>query len=271
VTGSPLPRGRGRRAVLGTLAAAAVGTPIIIRGLANAKTTAAPSAGGVKANGLVWSPDPAKVGLNAFEGVEDDRSHSHAGVKHIYVAGSAFRIDMHTRDRDGSDRQRNEIKGMKQDGKVLTWGNGETWRLTYDLFIPNTLRGTSSFTHIFQLKRPGSGSAPLAVMDLRRNGSNEYLTLRPFVSGGELGNVPLSKIWDRWVSIDMTFKIGDKGAATFVVKDGATTLANATKGGIDLWLGDRIRPKWGIYRSISDKGQLHDTYLQMRNMRGYQG
>jgi chitin-binding protein len=69
----------------------------------------------------------------------------------------------------------------------------------------------------------------------------------------------------------MTFKIGDKGSATFVCKDGGTTLANASRSGIDLWLGDRIRPKWGIYRSLSDKAQLHDCYLQLRNLRGYQG
>jgi hypothetical protein len=280
VTDPSVSRGRARRAVLGSLAAAAIGTPILIRGLANATTKpAAPTgdsndlhAAAVKAaSKLVWSPAIASVGLNAFEGVEDDRSHSHPGAKHIYPVGDAIRVDMHTRDRDGSDRQRNEVKGMRQGGNLLTWGNGETWRLTYDLFLANTLRGTSSFTHIFQLKRPGNGSGPLATMGLRRNGSDEYLTLRPFASGGEIGKVPLSQVWNKWISIDMTFRIGDKGAATFVCKSGGATLANASRSGIDLWLGDRIRPKWGIYRSLQDKGQLHDCYLQLRNLRGYQG
>src|SRR3712207_1811083 len=188
VSGSLLPQGRGRRAVLGSLAAAAVGGPILIaRGLAGAAEAKAPR--------LVWSPSPAKDGLGAFEGVEDDRSSSHKGVKHIYVQDGAYRFDMHTRDRDGGDRQRNEVKGMRAGGRQLSMGNGETWRISYDLFIPNTLRGTSTFTHIFQLKRPGNGTGPLATIGLRRSGTSEYLTWRPFASGGELGKVPLTAIW----------------------------------------------------------------------------
>lgn len=38
---------------------------------------------------LRWSPTPAKDGLIAFEGLEGDH----------------WRFDMHTQDRDGSDRQ----------------------------------------------------------------------------------------------------------------------------------------------------------------------
>ncbi|MGC9668103.1 hypothetical protein ACNTMW_16295 [Planosporangium sp. 12N6] len=266
MTSSGVPRKHARRAVLGTLAAAAVGGPVLLRGLANAQAADVSAAAA-----LVWSPVPSRDGLNAFEGVEDDRSGSHPGVTHIYPQGDTYRVDMHTRDRDGSDRQRNEVKGMKQNGTVLTWGNGETWRLTYDLFIPDALRGTTSFTHIFQLKRPGNGTGPLATIGLRRNGSAEYLTLRPFVSGGEIGRVPLSAAWNRWISIEMTFLIGDKGTAHFVCTEGGRTLADDSRSGIDLWLGDRIRPKWGIYRSLDDSKQLHDCYLLLRNMRGYRG
>jgi hypothetical protein len=268
VSGSFVPRGRGRRAVLGTLAAAAVGGPILVaRGLASAKTGEVEA----RAQKLVWSPNPASDGLGGFEGVEDDRKGSHKGVKHIYAQNGAYRFDMHTRDRDGSDRQRNEVKGMRSGGKLLTMGNGETWRISYDLFIPNTLRGTTTFTHIFQLKRPGNGSAPLATIGLRRNGNSEYLTWRPFASGGELGRVSLTDIWNKWATIDMTFTVGDRGQARFTCTAGGKTLANASRNNIDLWLGDRLRPKWGIYRSLGDRGQLHDTYMLLRNMRGYQG
>nr|BFE69961.1 hypothetical protein GCM10020092_032620 [Actinoplanes digitatis] len=261
---STAPRGHTRRAVLGSLAAAAVAGPVLLtRGSAHAGTTAATP------TKLVWSPDPRREGLSAFEGVEDDRSQSHPGTRHIYVQGDAYRFDMHTRDRDGDDRQRNEVKGMRADGRILSLGNGETWRITYDLFIPNTLRGTRTFTHIFQLKRPGNGSAPLATIGLRRDDDAEYLTWRPFASGGELGNVPLEQIWNRWATIDMTFTVGDEGSARFICREGGRTLADATRDGIDLWLGDRLRPKWGIYRSLGDPGQLHNTYLLQRNLRAY--
>jgi len=43
---------------------------------------------------------------------------------------------MHVRDRDGSDRQRNESKGMRVGDKVLEMLDGQTWRLTYDMFLP---------------------------------------------------------------------------------------------------------------------------------------
>src|ERR1043165_1105355 len=101
---------------------------------------------------LKWSPDPAKDGLNAFEGLEDDRAHSHTGVKHIYVEGDHYRFDMHTRDRDGSDRQRNECKGMRQNGSVLKIDKDTTWRLAYQAFWPSTLTATTRFTHIMQMK-----------------------------------------------------------------------------------------------------------------------
>src|SRR5690349_21220374 len=150
-------------------------------------------------------------------------------------------------------------------------GNGETWRITYELFLASSLRGTSSFTHIFQLKRPGNGTGPLATIGLRRNGSDEYLAWRPWTSGGaELGHVPLTQLWNRWATIDMTFTVGDRSSVHFLCTQGGRTLADASRGNIDLWLGDRLRPKWGIYRSLSDRAQLHDCFLEIRNLRAYQ-
>src|SRR5438477_976581 len=42
---------------------------------------------------LLWSPAAARDGLRAFEGMEDDRAHSHPGVRHIYVQGNTFRFE----------------------------------------------------------------------------------------------------------------------------------------------------------------------------------
>jgi hypothetical protein len=40
---------------------------------------------------------------------------------------------------------------------------------------------------------------------------------------------------------------------------------------VDTWLFDRVRPKWGIYRSIRDtSGSLEDTYLLITKLRAYQ-
>jgi chitin-binding protein len=226
-----------------------------------------------KAAKLMWSPTAGTDGLGAFEGIEDDRSNSHPGVKHIYVQGDSYRWDMHVRDRDGSDRQRQEVKGMHVDGTNLSMLKDETWRITYDMFIPDTLKGTSSFTHIFQLKQPngspGDGS-PLVTISLQRSGSTEYIALRGFVSGVIIGRTELAPLRNHWINIDMTFLVADKGQARFVIRDGGKTVIDAQKG-CDIWASTRIRPKWGIYRSISDTGQLKDTYLLIRNFRAYKG
>jgi hypothetical protein len=272
VTDLPALHRPGRRAVLGALALAAAGTPLALSHVANAgSSTVTPLA--PRAAKLMWNPSAARDGLGAFEGVEDDRSHSHPGVKHIYVQEDSYRWDMHLRDRDGSDRQRNEVKGMHAGGKDLSMLKGETWRITYDMFIPDTLKGTSSFTHIFQLKQPngspGAG-APLVTISLQRDGSTEYIALRGFVSGVVVGRTPLAPLRNHWFTVDMTFLVADKGQARFVVRDNGKTVIDAQKG-VDIWASTRIRPKWGIYRSISDKAQLKDTYLLMRNFQAYQG
>ncbi len=106
--------------MLGAIAVAAAGTPVALSQVAGAAS--APAQPAPKAAKLVWSPSAARDGLGAFEGIEDDRSHSHPGVKHIYTQGDAYRWDMHPRDRDGSDRQRNEVKGMHVGGKDLSMG-----------------------------------------------------------------------------------------------------------------------------------------------------
>jgi chitin-binding protein len=95
------------------------------------------------------------------------------------------------------------------------------------------------------------------------------MTLRPFISGGEIGRVALSSVWDSWISIDMTFTIGNSGSSRFVVRRNGSTLTDASRSGIDLFLAQSIRPKWGIYRSLADSGQLRNTFLQIRNLRSY--
>jgi hypothetical protein len=277
------PRGRARRAVLGTLAVAAAGAPLLLsRGAADAATkTAAPKAAGPVgplAPRLMWSPNPATDGLRGFEGIEDDRAHSHVvnkkPVQHIYVRDGVYRFDMHAIDRDGSDRQRNEVKGMHTSGGNLEMDIGQTWRITYDLFMPESLKGCDHFCHIFQLKRPGPGSSPLVTMSLRRRGGREEMALRAISSGGDIASTPLAPLRNKWITVDMTFRIGDgtKGMGQLVVTDGGRTVVTGTRDRIDIWLGDRIRPKWGIYRSIkSPKSQIIDTFLLMRNMRAYLG
>ncbi|MHB9856797.1 FHA domain-containing protein [Streptomyces sp. YIM S03343] len=259
----------GTLAVVGTHAMASTGGASTATGSVAAGNATA-KAGSWK---LMWHPDAAKDGLGAFEGVEDDRSGSHPGVKHIYVKDGAYRFDMHLKDRDGSDRQRNEVKGMSAAGQDLKILRGQTWRFTYSMYIPSSLHATTSFTHIMQFKEPGGGTSPIIVMSLRQSGGKPTIELNSALSGKIVGRTPLTPLQDKWIStqLDITFKDGTGGKIDWTVNDGSTTVANASASGLDTWLGpERARPKWGIYRSLKDHANLRDTYLLIKDVKAYQ-
>jgi hypothetical protein len=161
---------------------------------------------------------------------------------------------------------------MHTGGQNLAIDLGTTWRFTYSMFIPSTLKGTTSFTHIMQLKRPGEGSAPLMTMDLRRSGSTELIALRAFESGVDVASTNLAPLRDHWIDTEVEVTAGpsSQGRLHWKLIDGGRTLVDAERTGVTIWLGDRLRPKWGIYRSLNDKADLMDTYLLLKNMRAYQ-
>lgn len=266
--------GTSRRGLLGAavggLAAAALPAS---SGLPSGTATAATLA---DSWALRWAPSPASVGLGAFETMEDDRADSHtAGQPHVYPVGDTFRFNMHMVDRDTStDRQRQEVTGMRTSGSsYLRWLPGETWRTTYQMYIPSSLKATTSFTHIMQTKQPGSGTSPITVMSLRRVNGVQTIELKLFESDILVGRTDLVPLHDSWVDVDFQMKIGDgtAGSVRWILRKDGVTLVDGTKTGIDTFLLDRVRPKWGIYRSLGDtSGSLQDCYLLLRNMRGYQ-
>jgi hypothetical protein len=223
---------------------------------------------------LRWNPQANRDGLGAFEGVEDDRAGSDPAVRHIYVQGNNFRFDMPLKERDSSpDRQRNEVKGMHAGGQDLSLGLGETWRLDWSLYIPGSLDATNRFTHIMQLKMPGNGSAPILTMDLSLQGGVPKIQLKIFDGGTVIGSTDLAPLQDKWLCTSVTFTIGDApaGAVSWMLSSPSGAVVNSTRTGVDTWLQDRVRPKWGIYRSVLDtSGSLHDCYLLISNLRAYQ-
>lgn len=234
-----------------------------------------PAGGAAAAWTLRWSPNPANDTVaEAFEGIEDDRAGSHSGTTHIYVSGGAYRFDMHTQDRDGDDRQRNEVKGMRTSGssylKIL---ENQTWRISYQMYIPATLDSTTGFTHIAQMKTPGSG-APLYTMSLPVSGGTPKINVRYWDEDEqthEVGSTSLNPIQGKWLDVTFEFKASDDGYLRWILRDGSTTLVDRRLDDTDLWRGDDeyLRPKWGIYRSIESSG-LQNTYLLVRNLRGEQ-
>ncbi|WP_196442952.1 carbohydrate-binding protein [Planomonospora sp. ID67723] len=233
------------------------------------------AAGAAPAWQLRWAPEPSRTGLSAFETVEDDRAGSHPAAKpHIKAVGDTFRFDMHTVDRDSAaDRQRQEVTGMRNGASYLQWRLGETWRVTYSMYVPGSLKATSTFTHIMQTKQPGTGTSPITVTSLRRVGGKQTIEHKIFAGDILVGRTDLEPLQDKWVRVEYEIKIGDgtDGSVRWVIRDGGTTVIDARKTGVDTFLADRVRPKWGIYRSLGDtSGSLQNTYLLLRDMRGYQ-
>ncbi|SCF56393.1 Tat pathway signal sequence domain protein [Streptomyces sp. Ncost-T10-10d] len=254
-----------RRALLG----AAIGGAVA--------ATAAPSATAHAASWrLRWSPSASSGGLGAFETVEDDRADSHpAGQPHILTEGDNFRFTMHTVDRDTStDRQRQEVTGLRTSGSsYLKWLPGETWRITYRMYIPGSLKATTTFTHIMQMKQPGNGTSPIVVQSLRRVNGVQTIELKLAVADILVGRTDLVPLQNKWIDVDFRITVGDAtaGSVRWILKDGSTTVIDKSKSGADTFLADRVRPKWGIYRSLGDtSGSLQDTHLLLTGMRGYQ-
>ena len=225
---------------------------------------------------LKWTADPAR-GNATWEGVEDDRANSHTSFgDHIRPEGDLFKWYMHMVDRDGSDRQRHETKGMNQNGTNLQMLQGETWKFVYEMFMPTTLTGGSKFTHIHQMKMvsdAGSSGTPLSTLSTSLSGSTETLVMRSLNGGTNFNPIPLAPLRGHWIEVELEYKIGFGGYARMCVRDGGATVTDKTMTGVDMWInegtsGRYARPKWGIYRSLESSG-LKDTYLQIRNLRAY--
>jgi hypothetical protein len=224
---------------------------------------------------LRWSPSAGADGLRAFETIEDDRADSHpAGQPHIRAEGDNFRFTMHTVDRDTStDRQRQEVTGLRNGSTYLRWRQGETWRVTYSMYLPSSLKATTSFTHIMQMKQPGTGSMPIVVQSLRRVNGAQTIELRLAIADVLVGRTDLPPLHDKWTDVDFQIKIGNgaSGSVRWILRSGSTTVIDRTKTGVDTFLADRVRPKWGIYRSLGDtSGSLQDCHMLLTTMRGYQ-
>jgi hypothetical protein len=224
-----------------------------------------------------WAPSASGNGLGAFETVEDDRADSHpAGQPHIYTTGDNWRFTMHKVDRDTStDRQRQEVTGLRNGSgsNYLKWTEGQTWRVTYSMYIPGSLKATTTFTHIMQMKQPGNGTSPIVVQSLRRVNGVQTIELKLAIDDILVGRTDLEPLHNKWIDVDFQIKVGNgsAGSVRWILKNGSTTVIDKSKTGVDTFLADRVRPKWGIYRSLGDtSGSLQDCYLLLTNLRGYQ-
>jgi hypothetical protein len=241
---------------------------------------------------LKWSPSAMRDGEKAFELAEmPDRQQpggsvgTHRGVEHITFVPErdAYRIDSHYAPPNAvdydrvtqtgparDDRLRCETRGMVDSaGKQVDMLNGETWRLKWSFYMPSTLKGTSRFTHIMQMKYVdkggGSSGSPIITLTLRPNDRIELLL---WLGGGSVSIIDASGLHDKWLTADLTIKIAPNGSVKWVFKDGDKVLVDKTQNGT-IWPSDgaRLRPKWGIYRGIA--AGVQSTYILVSDLKAY--
>jgi chitin-binding protein len=234
---------------------------------------------------LAWSPSATRDGETAFEFLEmPDRNMVHPGVPHLSVVADhdAYRFDSHY-DPPGmvdfdravftgpirNDRLRGEVRGMVGPSGQLDLLNGQTWRISWSLFIPSSLKGTSRFTHIMQMKfvdtKGGVSGSPVVTLTLRPQDRIELLL---WLGGGSVATADLSALHDRWLTSDLTIKIAPSGSVHWVFSDGSKTIVDKQQNGVT-WPAEaaRLRPKWGIYRGIAEGVQT--SYMLISDYRAY--
>ncbi|MCX4885042.1 hypothetical protein [Streptomyces sp. NBC_00847] len=114
---------------------------------------------------------------------------------------------------------------------------------------------------------------PIVVQSLRRVNGKQTIELKLAVDDILVGRTGLDPLHDKWTDVDFQIKVGNgsAGSIRWILKSGGSTVIDASKRGVDTFLADRVRPKWGIYRSLGDtSGSLQDTYLLLTGLRGYQ-
>ena len=113
-------------------------------------------------------------------------------------------------------------------------------------------------------------------MDLTRNKNTDAqkIQVKIFDAGIVISSTDLAPLHNRWLSSSLTFTIGNApaGAVSWTLSAGGAQITSGTRTGVDTWLQERVRPKWGIYRSV---GGFQPPYLLdncsmlISNMRAY--
>jgi uncharacterized protein (TIGR03437 family) len=208
-----------------------------------------------------------------------DCSHPQFGphikqAQDVDLGKSVFFFFIHvTPDNDrciADDRQRLEIKTDSESPAYNKAFLDDTVTYRWKFRLPTGFQASSSFTHIHQLKAgDGDAEAPIITLTPRKGFPDKIQILwSDGASGNEatLTDTPLQPFLDTWVEAYEKVTYGENGKYSIVVRrvrDGAILLTYSNTN-IDLWrIGTTfVRPKWGIYRSLSNPSELRDEQIR---------
>jgi hypothetical protein len=189
-----------------------------------------------------------------------------------------------------TDRQRLEIKTQGHSHPTpyqdyIVGHLGDTVTCRWRFMLPVGFQPSYSFTHIHQIKAyDGDDGSPLITLTPRFASPNKIQLLlidstlaSPAHQTITLTEAPLEPFLGQWVEAYEKITYGhssEEGATTpgkysiviHRLSDGATLLSYSSSD-IDMWrVGTTtIRPKWGIYRSLSNAQQLRDEQVRFNS------
>lgn len=193
---------------------------------------------------------------------------------------NVFRFYIHTTpDNDRCkkfDRQRNEIKAYDKSPDELLGIKNEKVVYSWKFKLGANFKPSKSFTHIHQLKAVGGEEKDMPLVTLTtRKGSPDKLELRyaQFSSQVTIKTVDLAPFKGQWVAVTETVVYGEneEGEYAISIKNVSTNkeLLSYKNKKIRTWKtgADFMRPKWGIYRSLKDSGNLSDEQILFADIR----
>jgi len=191
-------------------------------------------------------------------------------LRYVFEFYSHVLLDNEPVDPTLTDRQRVEIKTYAPSPDNLKGTIGENIIYKWSFKLPIGFQPSSNFTHIHQIKAvDGDDSSPIFTLTPRLGTPNKLELI--YVENGTSGTnkvsiVNLLPFLGNWVDAEVRINVGSNGFYSIVLKkrsDG-TVLLSYTNTNIATIRPDNtfIRPKWGIYRSLSDIGNLRDEAVR---------
>jgi hypothetical protein len=168
------------------------------------------------------------------------------------------------------DRQRNEIKTISKSTEAVQGLYGDTCTYRWLFKMDSDFKPSSKFTHIHQIKAgDGDANQPLITITPRAGSPEKLELIYAAKTGGsdtKLAIAKLSEFKGQWIEATERILYATNGTYELTLKkvsDGAVLLSYATNN-LNMWRADAtyIRPKWGIYRSISEAKSLRDEEVR---------
>lgn len=160
------------------------------------------------------------------------------------------------------DRQRAEVKGLgphQKDGETFEYQT--TWRADPDF------KGGGRFCHIFQLKATdGDDGAPLVTMSILEGNRDACVHYWPGKSRGF--KMVRAFHWKpgEWMTVAIRIKTSTKEDGEVMVSVNGDAFQGVQNVAVYRPQSDDYRPKWGLYRGISDNLPTGESWIEHKNV-----